>query len=93
MSQDTQNQELDNEVITLVDEDGTSHDFQIVDVLEVEGKEYALLLPDGETDEEEDEVLVLRIEEDRMELIEDEAEFQKVVAAIQEMADDLEEEA
>lgn len=93
MSQDTQNQELDNEVITLVDEDGTSHDFQIVDVIEVEGKEYALLLPDGDTDEEEDEVLVLRIEEDRMELIEDEAEFQKVVAAIQELSDEEGDEA
>ena len=80
-------QGLDNaeDIVTLVDEEGKSHDFQVVDVIEVEGKEYALLLPAESDDPEQEEVLVLRIEEDRFEMIEDEAEFQKVVKVLEEL--------
>ena len=78
-------QGLDNaeDIVTLVDEEGKSHDFQVVDVIEVEDNEYALLLPADSEDPEQEEVLVLRIEEDRFEMIEDEAEFQKVVKVLE----------
>jgi uncharacterized protein YrzB (UPF0473 family) len=85
-------QGLDNaeDIVTLVDEEGKSHDFQVVDVIEVEGKEYALLLPAESDDPEQEEVLVLRIEEDRFEMIEDEAEFQKVVKVLEELSEEEE---
>jgi putative Holliday junction resolvase len=80
-------QEMDTaeDIVTLVDEEGKNHDFQVVDIIEVEDKEYALLLPADSDDPEQDEVLVLRFEEDRFEMIEDEAEFQKVVKVLEEL--------
>ena len=82
-------EEQAEDIVTLVDEEGKNHDFQVVDIIEVEGKEYALLLPADSEDPEQDEVLVLRFEEDRFEMIEDEAEFQKVVKVLEELdADD-----
>lgn len=80
------------DIVTLVDEDGKNHDFQVVDIIEVEGKEYALLLPAESEDPEQDEVLVLRFEEDRFEMIEDEAEFQKVVKVLEELNDEADDE-
>lgn len=87
-------QELDTaeDIVTLVDEEGKNHDFQVVDIIEVEGKEYALLLPADSEDPEQDEVLVLRFEEDRFEMIEDEAEFQKVVKVLEELNDEADDE-
>ena len=80
-------QEIDTaeDIVTLVDEEGKNHDFQVVDIIEVEDREYALLLPADSDDPEQDEVLVLRFEEDRFEMIEDEAEFQKVVKVLEEL--------
>jgi uncharacterized protein YrzB (UPF0473 family) len=80
-------QEMDTaeDIVTLVDEEGKNHDFQVVDIIEVEDREYALLLPASSDDPEQDEVLVLRFEEDRFEMIEDEAEFQKVVKVLEEL--------
>ena len=83
-----QDMEQGEDIVTLVDEDGKSHDFQVVDVIEVENKEYALLLPADSDEPEEEEVLVLRIEEDRFEMIEDEAEFQKVVKVLEELSEE-----
>ena len=87
-------QEMDTaeDIVTLVDEEGKNHDFQVVDIIEVEGKEYALLLPADSEDPEQDEVLVLRFEEDRFEMIEDEAEFQKVVKVLEELNDEADDE-
>ena len=86
-----QEMETSEEIITLVDDEGKNHDFQVVDIIEVEGKEYALLLPADSEDPEQDEVLVLRFEEDRFEMIEDEAEFQKVVKVLEELNDEADE--
>ena len=88
---DQQELEGAEDIVTLVDEDGKNHDFQVVDIIEVEGKEYALLLPAESEDPEQDEVLVLRFEEDRFEMIEDEAEFQKVVKVLEELNDEADE--
>lgn len=87
-------QEMDTaeDIVTLVDEEGKNHDFQVVDIIEVDGKEYALLLPADSEDPEQDEVLVLRFEEDRFEMIEDEAEFQKVVKVLEELNDEADDE-
>lgn len=76
-----------DEVITLIDEDGTEHDFNVIDVIEVEGSEYAILLP---VEEDSDEAVILKFakDPDGNELlvdIEDDEEWEKVADAWEEM--------
>lgn len=76
--------EARDEIIVLTDEEGTEYEFQIIDVLEVEGKRYAVLFPLDE-DAEDDEALIMRLEQDEngddiLVDIEDDAEWEKVVA-------------
>jgi putative Holliday junction resolvase len=64
-------------VIVLTDEDGEEHEFELVDMLELEGKRYAILMPleeeeddldggDAEDDEyEDDDTVILRVETDQ----------------------------
>ncbi len=65
-------------VIVLTDEDGEEHEFELVDMLELEGKRYAILMPleepeddldddDDEDDEyeEDDDTVILRVETDQ----------------------------
>ncbi len=103
----TQNGRTDNgtyaetDIIETVDEDGQVHIFEKISELEVDGKDYALLIykgnEQGEGVEEPEEgydenVVVMRISyengEEVFENIEDEAEFEKVVAFIESMEDD-----
>ncbi|MGC7847770.1 DUF1292 domain-containing protein [Desulforudis sp. 1088] len=77
----------DDEVITLVDEDGEEHDFSVLDILEVDGEEYAILVPVAD-DEQEDEVVIFKFAEDEegneiLIDVEDE-EWEKVADAWQE---------
>lgn len=76
-----------DEVITLVDEDGKEHDFTVVDIIEVDNSEYAILLP---AEEETDEAVILKFakdEEDNDILvdIEDDEEWEKVADAWEEL--------
>ncbi|GAX90313.1 DUF1292 domain-containing protein [Effusibacillus lacus] len=48
-------------VIVLTDEDGGEHEFEVLEVLEVEQKTYAILQP---TDTQDDEAIILRVEKD-----------------------------
>lgn len=51
------------ELLTLTDEDGKEMQFEFLDVVEYENKEYVVLLPvDGE-EEESEEVVILRVDE------------------------------
>ncbi len=82
----------EDEILTLIDEDGQERDFIIIEVLGVEDKEYAILLPleqaeasDNE-DEEDDEAIILRfdLDEEGNEFlvdIEDDEEWQRVADA------------
>lgn len=90
----THEHDMDEEVIVLEDEDGVEHNFVLGEVLTVEGKDYAVLLP---IDEDLEEGVIFRIDGedgDQMVLsdIEDDAEWQKVVDAYNEQMDDFEEE-
>lgn len=76
-----------DEVITLIDEDGTEHDFNVIDVIEVEGSEYAILLP---VEDDSDEAVILKFanDEDGNEIlvdIESDEEWEKVADAWEEM--------
>ena len=83
----------DEEVIVLTDEEGNEHEFTIVQVIKVDEKDYAILLPlHGE--EEAEEAVILRIDqedgEDVLVEIEDEEEFERVAEAWEELLDEEE---
>ncbi len=48
-------------IVTLIDEEGTEMRFEVLDVIEYEGTDYAVLIPD---DEEADSVIILRVDGD-----------------------------
>lgn len=81
--------ELDN-IVVLTDEDGNDVEFEFLDVVQVDSKEYVILLPVEEM--EKGEVVIFRIEGDGEEEsyigLEDEAEAEKVFAAFKEKAKD-----
>ena len=57
------NEELDN-VIVLNDEEGKEVSFEFLDLIELEGEEYVVLLPMSEEGEEDDgEVVILKVED------------------------------
>lgn len=74
------------DVITLLDEEGVEHEFSIVDVLEVSEQRYAILQP-LESGEEPDTAVIFRMEGDALVTIEDDAEFERVRAAFEAEAD------
>ena len=52
---------MDENIITLTDEDGADHRFVLMDVIELDGEDYAVLYP---ADEEADSYILLRADED-----------------------------
>ena len=55
-------EELDN-IIVLNDEDGNEVEFEFLDLIEYEGEEYVVLLPNDEEEEDAGEVLILKLED------------------------------
>lgn len=83
----------EDQIIETVDENGNVVKFELYDIVEVDEKEYALLLP---TDEEDaDEVILMKItkdgEEYLFETIDDDDEFEKVAQYVENMEDEEEE--
>ena len=75
-------EELDD-VLILVDEEDQEHPFQMIDMVEVDGSQYAVLVP-LEEGSDEDEAIILKIvlDENGEEVlydIEDDEEWEKVV--------------
>ncbi|MTI48968.1 DUF1292 domain-containing protein [Sporosalibacterium faouarense] len=78
-------------IISLIDENGVEIEFEVVATFEIEENEYAVLFP---TDEEEEEAYILRIDMDEngetiLVNIEDQSEFDDVVAAYEALADEI----
>ncbi len=76
-----------DEVITLLDEDNNEHDFNVVDIIEVDGSEYAILLP---VDEDTDEAVILKFDKDEdgeefLVEIDSDEEWEKVADAWEEL--------
>ena len=75
-------EELDD-VLILIDEDEQEHPFQMIDRVEVDGSQYAVLVPLEEgSDEEEAIILKIVVDENGEEVlydIEDDEEWEKVV--------------
>ncbi len=75
-------EELNENIISLEDENGQEQDFEHIDTLELDGETYVALVPVDES--EEGELIVLKIvgDEDGEEVlssIDDDAEYNRVV--------------
>ena len=57
-----ENEEIDN-IIVLNDENGEEVPFEFLDLIELDGEEYVVLLPVEEDEEEADEVVILKLED------------------------------
>lgn len=75
----------EDEVLTLTDEEGNEHEFSVIDIIEMDNTEYAILLPmaGGQEEEEGEEAIILRIDKDDegnevLVDIEDDEEWEKV---------------
>ena len=81
-------------LVELSDEEGNVTSCEIYDIVEFEGKTYAMLLPLEEENEEEPELIVLEYVEEGEEgtfvSIEDEDEFNRVCDYIESLADEVE---
>lgn len=74
-------------VIEITDDDGTVLRCELYDIIEYEGKSYALLLEENSADSEDPEVVLMKYveegEEVFFETIDDDEEFEKVQAYIE----------
>ena len=82
-------------IIEMTDEDGNVVRCELFDIVEFEGKQYALLL-EADSEEEEPEVVLMRYTEDGddvfFETIDDDKEFDNVQNYIESPEDEFEEE-
>ncbi len=83
----------EGDLVVLTDENGEEHEFELVDVFEVDGKEYAVLASTEDEDEDDEEAIVLRVEKDaegndQLVDIEDDEEWDKVAARWDEILED-----
>lgn len=82
-------------LVELSDEEGNITKCEVYDIVEFEGKTYAMLMPVEEESEEEPELIVLEYVEEGEECtfvsIEDEDEFNRVCDYIESLMDEVEE--
>jgi len=91
---------LETQIVKTQDEEGNIFEFELIDVINVDGQNYGLLIPveaeEPLEDGDEEEVIVMRIvqqgENYIFESIDNEDEFQKVAQAIAEQEYDDEDE-
>ena len=85
-----------SDFMTIVDEDGTEYELEVLSTLEYNGETYMAVVPAGSGDEEELEVSILKtVEEDGESIltaIEDEAELEAVYDLIMDSLYEEEEE-
>ncbi|MDR1167490.1 MAG: DUF1292 domain-containing protein [Heliobacteriaceae bacterium] len=82
----------EQQIIETIDEQGNIIKFELFDIVEVDGQEYALLLPVEADPEEEEELVLMRLtknDEDYLfETITDDSEFEKVAAYIESLEEE-----
>jgi uncharacterized protein YrzB (UPF0473 family) len=77
----------EEDLITLLDEDGVEHEFSLVDILDVDQRRYAVLQPVVGGEESESAVIFRMEEDDTLITIEDDAEFERVRQAFEALED------
>lgn len=82
----------EKQMIETVDENGNVVNFELFDIVEFEEREYALLIPE---DDEEDEIVLMRLtkegEDYLFEAIESDEEFEKVAEFVESLEDEIDE--
>ena len=85
MKKPQENEEYGPDILTLVDEDGTEHEFEVVDSLVTDDNEYFALIPTETAeniDSDDGQLVILKVvEEDGEEFldeIEDDEEFEEI---------------
>lgn len=82
----------EDQIIETVTEDGEVVQFRLFDIIEFEEKEYALLLPVEDNDDEDSEIVLMRLtkEDDDylFETIDDDEEFERVSEYIESIDDE-----
>lgn len=84
-------EEMENNIIEIIDEDGTVIKCELYDIIEFENKQYALLVEVNSSDEEPEVVLMRYVEEGEesfFESIDNDEEFQKVSEYIDSLDDE-----
>lgn len=83
----------EEEIVVLIDEDGAEVEFEIIEIFELKENKYAFLFPIAD---EDDEAVIMKIvkenEEEVLMDIEDDAEWNSVVEAWEDIIDELESE-
>lgn len=83
-----------DDLVVLMDEEGNETEFEYLDTVEVESKEYVVLLPVQESkDNAVEEVLILRVDQDEngddvFSSIDDDGELNKVFEQFKSQAED-----
>lgn len=90
-------EELEQNYVEIIGDDGKMMKCEIYDVIDFEEKTYALLLPIGEDEQDDDTEVILMeyVEEDEdgyFQNIEDDAEFERVCAYVESLEDEDEDE-
>jgi uncharacterized protein YrzB (UPF0473 family) len=78
-------------VIKTQDENGQIYNFELIDIMELDGQEYGLLVyldeENGAEKDEEEEVVVMRLNKEddsyTFETIDDDKEFEKIIAYLE----------
>jgi len=88
-------EEMENNIIEVIDDDGTVIKCELYDIIEFEEKQYALLV-EADSDDEEPEVVLMRYteegDESYFETIDDDDEFEKVSQYIESLEEETDEE-
>lgn len=79
--EDMMEEEFDD-VLVLIDEENQEHSFQMIDMIEVDGSQYAVLAPMDEGSEDDEAIILKVVNEDGEDVlydIESDEEWEKVV--------------
>ena len=84
-----------SDFITLMDEEGKEHEFEVEAILDVEENKYAVLIPMDEEYADSNEAVIMRFGQDEegeevLYDIESDEEWEKVADAYDDIVDDLE---
>lgn len=81
-----------DQLIETVDENGNIITFELFDIVEVDEREYALLLPTDAQEGDEDELVLMRLTKDGedylFETIDDDNEFNRVAEYVENLAEE-----
>ncbi len=88
---------MSEDVITLIDEDGVEHQFEVETLLEVENEKYAVLIPMDEEYIDTNEAIIMRfgVDDDGEEIlfdVDNDEEWDRVADAYDEIINEMEEE-